>query len=57
LPVKGLDRAGKLAGEPGDFRAQATQAFENVKAVLASVGLENIGSVAYLQGERMGNEA
>jgi enamine deaminase RidA (YjgF/YER057c/UK114 family) len=34
----GLDRAGKMAGEPGDFRAQATQAFENVKAALASVG-------------------
>jgi enamine deaminase RidA (YjgF/YER057c/UK114 family) len=34
----GLDRAGKMAGEAGDFRAQATQAFENVKAALASVG-------------------
>jgi len=34
----GLDRSGKMAGEAGDFRAQATQAFENVKAALASVG-------------------
>ena len=34
----GLDRSGKMAGEPGDFRAQAIQAFENVKAALQSVG-------------------
>lgn len=33
----GYDVAGK-APEPGDFRAQATQAFENLKAALASVG-------------------
>jgi enamine deaminase RidA (YjgF/YER057c/UK114 family) len=33
----GLDRTGKMAGESGDFRAQATQAFENVKAALESV--------------------
>ena len=29
---------GKFAGAPGDFRAQATQCFENMKAGLASVG-------------------
>ena len=29
---------GAFAGEPGDFRAQATQCFENLKAGLASVG-------------------
>ena len=34
----GLDAAGKLAGAPGDFRAQAVQAFENVKQALAAVG-------------------
>ncbi len=34
----GLDRAGKLAGAPGDFRAQAVQVFENLKAALATVG-------------------
>ncbi len=34
----GLDREGKLAGGPGDFRAQAVQTFENLKAALASVG-------------------
>src|ERR1700754_912091 len=34
----GLDPTGKLAGDPGDFRAQATQAFENLKSALASVG-------------------
>jgi enamine deaminase RidA (YjgF/YER057c/UK114 family) len=34
----GLDPSGKLAGEPGDFRAQATQAFENLKNALAAVG-------------------
>jgi enamine deaminase RidA (YjgF/YER057c/UK114 family) len=34
----GLDRSGKLAGGPGDFRAQAVQAFENLKAALTSVG-------------------
>lgn len=34
----GLDRSGKVAGEPGDFRAQSTQAFENLKAALDSVG-------------------
>jgi enamine deaminase RidA (YjgF/YER057c/UK114 family) len=34
----GLDRAGKLVGAPGDFRAQAVQVFENLKAALATVG-------------------
>lgn len=37
----GIDKDGRL---PGDFRAQATQTFENLKAALASVGgsLEDI---------------
>jgi enamine deaminase RidA (YjgF/YER057c/UK114 family) len=34
----GLDRDGNLAGEPGDFAAQAVQAFENLKAALAAAG-------------------
>jgi enamine deaminase RidA (YjgF/YER057c/UK114 family) len=34
----GLDAAGKLAGLPGDFHAQAVQAFENLKQALAAVG-------------------
>jgi enamine deaminase RidA (YjgF/YER057c/UK114 family) len=34
----GRDATGKLAGAPGDFRAQATQAFENLKNALAAVG-------------------
>jgi len=29
---------GRLAGGPGDFRAQATQCFENLRAALAAVG-------------------
>jgi enamine deaminase RidA (YjgF/YER057c/UK114 family) len=29
---------GKFAGTPGDFRAQAVQCFENIKAALAEVG-------------------
>jgi enamine deaminase RidA (YjgF/YER057c/UK114 family) len=36
----GLDRHGNLVGKPGDFRAQAVQAFDNVKAALATVGAE-----------------
>ncbi len=32
-----LDRDGKLVG-PGDFEAQAVQAFENLKAVLEAAG-------------------
>lgn len=34
----GLDVQGKLAGGPGDFRAQVTQAFENLGFALAAVG-------------------
>jgi enamine deaminase RidA (YjgF/YER057c/UK114 family) len=34
----GLDVQGKLVGAPGDFRAQATQAFENLRLALTSVG-------------------
>ena len=34
----GLDLDNKLAGQPGDFRAQCTQAFENLGLALASVG-------------------
>ena len=34
----GLDLENKLVGAPGDFRAQATRAIENLKAALASVG-------------------
>ena len=34
----GLTPEGKMAGSPGDFRAQAVQAFENIKSALAAVG-------------------
>jgi enamine deaminase RidA (YjgF/YER057c/UK114 family) len=34
----GLDKSGAVAGKPGDFEAQAVQAFENLKAVLEAVG-------------------
>jgi enamine deaminase RidA (YjgF/YER057c/UK114 family) len=34
----GLGPDGRLIGAPGDFRAQAVQAFENLKAALAAVG-------------------
>jgi enamine deaminase RidA (YjgF/YER057c/UK114 family) len=34
----GLDLDNKLVGAPGDFRAQATRAFENLAAALAGVG-------------------
>jgi enamine deaminase RidA (YjgF/YER057c/UK114 family) len=34
----GMTPDGKFAGGPGDFRAQAVQCFENLKAALASVG-------------------
>lgn len=34
----GLDTSGRLAGGPGDFRAQATQAFENLKSALDAIG-------------------
>ena len=36
----GLDMENKLVGGPGDFRAQATKALENLKAALASVGAD-----------------
>jgi enamine deaminase RidA (YjgF/YER057c/UK114 family) len=36
----GIDKNGELAGAPGDFRAQAVQAFENLKAALAAVGAD-----------------
>ena len=34
----GMTPDGKFAGSAGDFRAQATQAFENLKLGLAAVG-------------------
>jgi enamine deaminase RidA (YjgF/YER057c/UK114 family) len=34
----GWDASGKRAGDPGDFMAQATQVFENLKTALLSVG-------------------
>jgi enamine deaminase RidA (YjgF/YER057c/UK114 family) len=34
----GLDLENKLVGGPGDFRAQASKAIENLKAALAAVG-------------------
>ncbi len=34
----GMTPDGKFAGAPGDFRAQAVQCFENLKAALAAVG-------------------
>jgi enamine deaminase RidA (YjgF/YER057c/UK114 family) len=34
----GLDIDGKVAGAPGDFRAQARATFENLKHALAAVG-------------------
>ena len=34
----GMMPDGKFAGAPGDFRAQATQCFENLKAGLATAG-------------------
>ncbi len=36
----GMTPDGKFVGGAGDFRAQATQAFENVKLGLAAVGAE-----------------
>jgi enamine deaminase RidA (YjgF/YER057c/UK114 family) len=36
----GLDRKGDVAGAPGDFRAQAVQTFDNLKAALAAVGAD-----------------
>ncbi len=36
----GLDLENKLVGGPGDFRAQATKAIENLRAALAGVGAD-----------------
>lgn len=36
----GLDMENKLVGAPGDFRAQAAKAIENLEAALASVGAD-----------------
>jgi len=36
----GFDASGKMAGGPGDFRAQAVQVFENLKIALAAVGAD-----------------
>jgi enamine deaminase RidA (YjgF/YER057c/UK114 family) len=40
----GLDADGKLAGVSGDFRAQAKQAFDNLRSALAAVdaGFEHV---------------
>jgi|SRR5262245_34236833 len=34
----GVDKAGTFVGAPGDFEAQAVQAFENLQAALEAVG-------------------
>jgi len=34
----GLDSSGAVVGAPGDFKAQATQAYENIRAALAAAG-------------------
>jgi enamine deaminase RidA (YjgF/YER057c/UK114 family) len=34
----GMTPDGKFAGAPGDFRAQAVQCFENIRAALAAAG-------------------
>jgi len=36
----GMTPDGKFAGAPGDFRAQATQAFANLKSALSTVGAD-----------------
>ena len=36
----GLEPDGRLAGEPGDFRAQAKRAFENLREALEAVGAD-----------------
>ena len=43
----GMTPDGKFAGTPGDFRAQATQCFENLKLALAAVdaGFEHVVKV------------
>jgi len=49
----GVDKSGNLAGGPGDFRAQAVQTFENLKAALAAVGADfsHIVKVTNLLGD------
>ena len=44
----GLDLDNKLVGQPGDFRAQCTKAFENLGLALASVGATFNDVVNYL---------
>ena len=34
----GLDSSGNVVGPPGDFKAQATQAYEKIRAALAAAG-------------------
>ena len=43
----GLNAENKFPGAPGDFRAQATQAFENLKAALAAggAGFEHVARI------------
>jgi enamine deaminase RidA (YjgF/YER057c/UK114 family) len=43
----GLDSANKFPGAPGDFRAQATQAFANLKAALEAggAGFEHVARI------------
>lgn len=36
----GLDLQGNVVGAPGDFRAQVTQAFENLKIALQAAGAD-----------------
>jgi enamine deaminase RidA (YjgF/YER057c/UK114 family) len=36
----GVEKTGKFAGAPGDFRAQTVQAFENLKAALTAAGAD-----------------
>ncbi len=45
----GIDASGKLAGEPGDFRAQALRAFENLRHALVAVGgdFEHVAKLNY----------
>ena len=44
----GLDINGNLVGAPGDFRAQATQAWQNIKDALGAAGggIEHIVSIS-----------
>ncbi len=51
----GVDKSGTFAGEAGDFRAQCMQAFENLKAALASVGA-GFGDVVKINNYLVGME-